>query len=1086
MQHKSGSPGILQTLLSQDTAQAGSPRPMGNHLDHWQKSFLKRWLLALIGSAFAFIAYAFLADDFIDPVDDDFVLTMLSAFATYIVAYWLSQHGKYQFAALLTLGYSSVAVFILALSDRDANNVDNYLIFLVLSTLLSSFLLTIRTTFIIMLMLVTGILSLLILKPAADPHEVLFAALFFLIISSLIMVVMYYRHLLEANRQTLLQRQNEHLAALHETALALMRRQALNDVLTTILQRAAHLAGTAHGSIDLVDSSEKHITVKVGIGVHQTQVGQSTEIGQGHTGRVWQSGEPLTVNDYGHWEGRLTAFDTLNIRALTGIPLKVDGKVRGVISLSRIESSHPFSPQDVANLQQFADLAALVVDKAQNEQALQEYNQTMFALINGGIQIMTAVGLENVLTSLIQVTQTVFPGANRVSVQLADESQDTIRTGYASVTLSNQPLMVFRPHVGIAGHAYAERRVVNVSNVLEDARFIKRDNDDAPPYLSLMVAPMIVGEHVWGTLSISHTQSDSFSKRDEAVIEMLARQAAGVIEKTQLLQAEHDQRRLSEALRDTVAALNSALSLDEVLDQILIHVERVVPHDVANIMFLDETREAARIVRVRGYEQLGLPIYAATLRFDLATFANFRHVAETKRPLVIPNTRTHAEWIPDPEWDWLQSYVCAPILDSHHEILGYLNLDSVEMGHFTEADGERLMTFANEVSVAIEKARLFDQVQRHAAELELRVAERTAELEREQAQLRTILEAMDEGVMYLEQEPEMAFSVIRYVNPSLCHLSGFEAEDVVGKPVRQIGAMLMAPEEFEKLENILQASTAANLSQRNNTFKWTGELAISTKEGNVVNTMVSVIVRLIPQTQVLWAVAIFRDISNEKSLQEQKDRFVANAAHELRTPLSNLVTRVYLLRNQPDHLEEHITAIETTTNRLQELARDLIDITRYQRGVITLLPRPTDITQLVHEAIMFQHARARLKQIQIVTDFPESPAIVTVDPDRIAQVITNLIVNAVSYSPERSKIQVIISHTPEHLLLIVKDSGMGISLEHQETIFEPFFRASEGKVSGTGLGLTISKEIIELHGGKIWVESEVGKGAAFYVQFNRS
>ena len=185
-------------------------------------------------------------------------------------------------------------------------------------------------------------------------------------------------------------------------------------------------------------------------------------------------------------------------------------------------------------------------------------------------------------------------------------------------------------------------------------------------------------------------------------------------------EAEREQRVLAEALRDTAAALNSTLEFDQVLDRILANVGRVVPHDAASIMLVDDEQGIARVARSQGYIERGVDIGA--WRFSVADFVGLRTMIETGQPTIVPDTRADPGWVRRSETDWQRSYIGAPIRVKG-QIFGFMNLDSTTPGFFTPIHADRLQAFADQAAIAIENARLYDQARRHAKELEQRAME---------------------------------------------------------------------------------------------------------------------------------------------------------------------------------------------------------------------------------------------------------------------------------------------------------------------------------------------------------------------------
>ena len=511
---------------------------------------------------------------------------------------------------------------------------------------------------------------------------------------------------------------------------------------------------------------------------------------------------------------------------------------------------------------------------------------------------------------------------------------------------------------------------------------------------SLMFVPIRSGERVVGILSIQSYTPHAYDEKSLEVLQALADHCGGALERIQAQAAEHEQRLLAEALRDTATALASTLSRDELLDRIMAEVGRVVPYDTANIMLIEPSDsgegDVARIVRCRGYVERGLDEAAVlALRFPVAQVANLRQMIETGQPCIIADTHSYPAWIEIPASRWVRSYVGVPIC-SKGQTIGFLNLNSAQPGFFTSVHTGRLQAFANQVAVAIENARLYEEVRRHAAELEQRVAERTAELSQREAALRAANERL-------------------------------------------------------------------------------------------------------------------------KELGRLKSEFVSNISHELRTPLTNIKTSLWLLeKGKPEKHDQYMATLGRETDLLQQLIEDLLQISRLDLGKAQMKLAPVDLNRLVtllveDRSVLFSNRGLRL---ELRTE-PALPPVLA-DQRMLTQVLTNLMTNAMNYTPAGGVVTVstqmgmgdwrlgigdwgLNPSSPTHndppaertwVSFSVSDTGPGIPPGEQARLFERFYRgeaARQSGVQGTGLGLAICREIVERHGGRITVESQVGKGSTFTV-----
>ncbi|MBC7811936.1 MAG: PAS domain-containing sensor histidine kinase, partial [Burkholderiales bacterium] len=376
-----------------------------------------------------------------------------------------------------------------------------------------------------------------------------------------------------------------------------------------------------------------------------------------------------------------------------------------------------------------------------------------------------------------------------------------------------------------------------------------------------------------------------------------------------------------------------------------------------------------------------------------------------------------------------------------------------------------------QASIAIENARLYEQTRRYADELEERVVARTVELVMERHQLQTILDATGEGIFYTEG------TVIQYANRALYEMTGYTSEELLGQPSHSLRSLTLSEAETNALEEFDSVVRAGGV--------WRAETRGRRKDGEDYDAGLTVSLIGTGNEEPMRMVTIVRDISKDKELEAQKKRFIANASHELRTPITNLQTRLYLTRKQPQNLDTHLDIMERVADRLKLLVEDLLDVSRFERGIIPMKPRRILLQELVTDVARLQQPEAENKHITLICNVPTMPLYVHADPQRILQVITNLITNAINYTNEGGQVLVlateVVKSDQRMAVVHVQDTGMGIAPEHMQQIFQPFFRVG-GDIVGTGLGLSIAREIIALHGGEITVESQVGQGSRFSVR----
>jgi signal transduction histidine kinase len=233
------------------------------------------------------------------------------------------------------------------------------------------------------------------------------------------------------------------------------------------------------------------------------------------------------------------------------------------------------------------------------------------------------------------------------------------------------------------------------------------------------------------------------------------------------------------------------------------------------------------------------------------------------------------------------------------------------------------------------------------------------------------------------------------------------------------------------------------------------------------------------------------EIANErlKELDQLKSDFVANVSHELRTPLTAIKGAIdLLLREVAGSLNEkqthYLERVRSNTHRLAGLINDVLDLSKIEEGKIALQAGPVSLVGLVHEVVETLKPIASEKEIVLQTSIPDSSLLAWADRDKVMQVLMNLIGNAAKFIPTGGRVAVSVTgDRNEWVQVSVADDGPGIALDQRERIFEKFYQVPEvsgAKPKGTGLGLAISKALVELHGGMIWVESELNRGSIFH------
>lgn len=334
--------------------------------------------------------------------------------------------------------------------------------------------------------------------------------------------------------------------------------------------------------------------------------------------------------------------------------------------------------------------------------------------------------LQNALQALGKASQ-----ANHVAIyQIEEESDEFYRMQLSSYWSENG-------RINITGEDWPfEQTLPKKSPLLQEMlaeNFLNTSQFPLPEQMKykftilniaeMLVVPIYVEKVLWGFISFDSDQSSVWSIAEEEGLKIAANVFGAAFERRQvekrieqLYQSEHDQRQMAEALRDTAEALNASLNLQEVFAQVLLNVEKVVPIDAANIMLIDDGM--TRVVGARGYAEFGENETILNTSYRIADFPTLNTMYLEGRPVVTSGVKESPTWITRPNQNWIRSFAGAPIRQDGRTI-GFLNVDSVTPNLFTQAHAERLQVFADQASLAIRNAGLFDDARRRAQQIAL-------------------------------------------------------------------------------------------------------------------------------------------------------------------------------------------------------------------------------------------------------------------------------------------------------------------------------------------------------------------------------
>ena len=357
-----------------------------------------------------------------------------------------------------------------------------------------------------------------------------------------------------------------------------------------------------------------------------------------------------------------------------------------------------------------------------------------------------------------------------------------------------------------------------------------------------------------------------------------------------------------------------------------------------------------------------------------------------------------------------------------------------------------------------------------------------------------ILSAIEDGVVMVGRD-----NIVHLLNPAAARITGWDAKEAVGTNVQSIFSFVNKKgEPLPPTENPFLKALSTNAPVRDNAVT----LTVRGGKSTVISLIVSPLLASDgqPSGQVI---GVFRDVTREKEEEQQRSDFISTASHEMRTPLAAIEGYLSLAINpkisRPDeNTKKYVEKAITATKHLSVLFQDLLNSSRAEDGRLASYPIVVEIGETVEQVVEAERFHAKEKNLILNYQVSSEAGInggkvvrplyyTFVDPHRVSEVLQNIIDNAIKYTMQGS-ITVRLTGDESVVQIQVTDTGTGIPADDIPHLFQKFYRVDNSTtrtVGGTGLGLFISKKIVELYNGRIWVESELGKGSTFYINLPR-
>jgi PAS domain S-box-containing protein len=855
-------------------------------------------------------------------------------------------------------------------------------------------------------------------------------------------------------------------AILNSVSTAIGATLDLERVLEIITTSISPFTGCHKSAIFLLDdaSGELYLARSQGLSSTFIATAHKPKIKPDERGTVAMQRQPLVVPDVTTapgFEGLAPAAQAEGIRALAQVPLMAQNTLIGSLAVY-FAAPHTFTQAEMDLLGTFANQAAIALNNAQlyarTDQALARRVEELSALEEIGRELAGTLDMTNITDRILERTMEIASAQMSNMVLLDEQNGDgrfVAQRGYPHQKVAPYVQQPWPRTQGIIGRVLRTGQLANVLDVRLDPDYVPAD----PNVQSQLSVPISREGRVLGVITLESHRLAAFDQPMVAFVQQLANQAAIAIENARLfsdrMQRIHELAQLYEAS----LALTGSLDFRQVLDRIATAARQLTQADAVMLNLYDSVSDEFLPGAVAGDSLPGDSI--SSIRPQGMT----RRALLQRQPILVGDTRIE----PDTNWRivaaGVQSLICVPVI-SHDQVLGVLNAFSQQPYQFTDADVRLVSALANQAAAAIENARLFQAVAES------------------HDKLRAILNSSREGVLMFDLAGHVVMA-----NPALERLLGISRAEIegqpltalIGKPELDIAAqlgysppMLLALlDELRQGQHPIESHHTFQLMRPSVRFVERSGVPVLDTLGRLAGWMITV-----------------RDVTEERELQRMRDDLTSMIIHDLRSPLSAIVSGLYLLRDllpasdDKELLIETISASERSCLKLLDLVNTLLDISKMEAGRMEIVPQPVNLAKLVDNTLNRLALLAQGKEIA-VTNHVDASWRVLADEEKLGRVITNLVDNALKFTLAKGQVVILAERAPDDegfVRCAVCDTGLGIPRKYHERIFDRFTQAPDerGRRRGTGLGLTFCKLMVEAHGGRIWVESEEGRGSTFY------
>jgi signal transduction histidine kinase len=805
------------------------------------------------------------------------------------------------------------------------------------------------------------------------------------------------------------------------------------------------------------------------------------------------------------------------------IPLPGRQSLTGWVALGPLKSGEPFSNRDLEFLSSLCDQAALAVERAQVVSDLERSVREMNVLTRIAQGINFTLAFDDILELIYAQTNQVIPTRD-FRVTLFDKSSMSLtHTFYLEdderrEDLEHKPLS--------AGQGLEIEVIRSQQAILTDDYERECRNRSLTPadtgIFAWMGVPLNTGAETIGAISLaSRDPAQVYVVEQLNLMQAIADQASGSIVKAKLLQESENRARQLAMLNEIGQSLVSTLELNPLLNQILVNASEIINCEAGSLFLVDPQTDELIFEVVIG------PVASDLVGRRLPPGKGVVGEAVTARRAIIANdVRQNKEWFDktDEQTGFTTQDLLVVPLQVKDRVIGVIELiNKLNKLPFNQNDEELLTTFASQATIAIENARLYTMTDQA---LEARVDELSV-MQRIDRDLNTsldIVRAMQITLEWAMRHSDADAGLVGSIDEHGVRVMAAEGyTDELGL-YRNKGDDLVRymPDSISSIERAIRSGQTEFVclkdGESGDTVTVTSDVFLYKdarsqvvvpirREDEVIGILMleSAVAEKYPQDVIAFltrlsdhaaiAIANAQLYAEVEAANLAKSKFVSFVAHELKNPMASIKGYTELVSGGmagpvTDMQASFLSTVRTNVDRMNTIVSDLNDLTKIQVGSLHLDFKSVRVSDVVDESIRTLRKQIEAKEQSLKLDIPEESKFVWADPLRLGQILTNLISNAHKYSNQRGKIHIGVENCSEKrdsagfeaVHIWVEDDGIGIPQQDQEKIFQQYFRTDISKetASGTGLGLNISKSLVEMQGGRIWFESEEGKGTTFH------